>query len=484
MISIPKVLENKLTRPVAVFGGGISGNAVARFLSEQNIPVVVYDKSGMNGACKTFTDETAAQHDLVVHSPGFPPTHPWMQLARTAGSLCLTEIDFAATFWQGSALPARIFPGENTQHFLARIGNRQNLTTVTGTNGKTTLTEFLSFAHRKAGRGAIAVGNNGIPMTSTLFAGMPGIANLICEVSSFQAECLQYFSPRSVLWTNFDEDHIDRHGSLEAYFRAKFHLIEQQEDHELLLGSAEKNSKEASLLDARRICVVGESVAAAARRFGIRLPDYVQIATRDEVRESVPVGSIFETFPQMENYAVAKRYWIANGFPLKELEDAAVIFAPKAHRLAKTAVFENSGTSIEFWNDSKGTNFHAVYAALESFPQLPVFWIGGGLGKGGDIVEFARRIAPKIQAAHLIGETAPILHKTLAEQDIPATSFDSFPVAINTAFKAAKQSRSPRVIILFSPGFASFDMFKSYADRGSQFEQIVENILAQERRTS
>lgn len=448
MICTPKILETKLSRPVAIFGAGVSGNAVAQFLGEQKIPCVIYDKSGINGACTEFSPELAAQHALVVHSPGFPPEHPWMQHARTAGALCLTEIDFAAVFWQNSALPAQAQTGEN----------RTDLTAVTGTNGKTTLTEFLAFAHRKAGRRSVAVGNNGIPMTSVLFNGASRVSDLICETSSFQAECLQYFSPRSVLWTNFDADHIDRHGSLEAYFRAKFHLIEQQPAH--------------------KICVVGESVAAAAQSFGIRLPDYVQIATRDEVRASVPEGSIFETFPQMENYAVAKRYWLACGFPLEELENAARCFTPKAHRLAKTAVLDNAGRSIEFWNDSKGTNFHAVYAALESFPDVPIFWIGGGLGKGGDIAGFAQKIAPRIRTAHLIGETAPLLQKTLSGQGVPASVFDSLHAALNDALKSAKQTNAPRAIVLFSPGFASFDMFKSYADRGKQFEHLVETLIA------
>lgn len=475
----PKILESKISRPVAVFGAGVSGNAVMRFLSEAGVPAKLYDKSGRDGACAAFLPEDAEVHDLVVYSPGFPPAHPWMRLVRNAGVLCLTEADFAALCWQASAAPAKLLDGETEAAFLLRFANRLNLTAVTGTNGKTTLTEFLSFAHRKAGRTSAAVGNNGIPMTSLLFSEMPSIAHPICEISSFQAEALRWFSPRSVLWTNFDEDHIDRHGSRENYFRAKFRLVEQQKNLRTLLGDFGGDSAEARAVLADRICIVGESVADAAREFGIALPDFVQVATRAEVRDSVPAGSIFETFPQQENYALAKRFWLARGFPLKELEDAARAFRPKEHRLALSGAAEtDSGARVEFWDDSKGTNFHAVFAAIETFPETPIFWVGGGLGKGGKLDVFCRRLATRISGAFLIGETAPELARHFAGTSVPAQIFENFAASVNAAFKAAKNAGTPRAVVLFSPGFASFDMFKSYADRGRQFNRIVAEILA------
>ncbi len=474
---LPKILENKVRRPVAVFGAGVSGNAVARFLAEQGVPATIYDRSGVGGARENFTPEDAEAHDLVVHSPGFPLAHPWMRLARNAGALCLTEADFAALFWQASSAPAKLLDGEDAAAFMARLSSRLNLTAVTGTNGKTTLTEFLCFAHRKAGRVSVAVGNNGIPMTSMLFSEMPSIAHPICEISSFQAECLRYFSPRSVLWTNFDEDHIDRHGSRENYFRAKFRLVEQQNNLRALLGDFARDSEEARRILADRVCVVGESVAAAAREFGVALPDFVQVATREEVRGLVPEGSIFETFPQRENYALARRFWLARGFPLKELEDAARAFTPKEHRLALSAAVETpAGTRVEFWDDSKGTNFHAVYAALETFPDAPIFWVGGGLGKGGDTEAFCRRLAARVSAAFLIGETAPALAAGFAGTGVPAQVFENLGASVNAAFKAARNAGTPRAVVLFSPGFASFDMFKSYADRGRQFNRIAEEL--------
>lgn len=431
--------KESLSRPYAVFGAGVSGKAVCRFLAEQGKSFVVYDKSGADGARTDFNEKTARGHECVVYSPGFPPEHPWLRAALAAGRTCLGETDFAAMEWH-----AADFYGKKT------------LTAVTGTNGKTTLTEFLAFAHRESGRRSAAVGNNGIPFTTLLFREAANVDLPICEISSFQAEHMEHLFPKNLLWTNFDEDHLDRHGSPENYFRAKFRLVELQ-----------LRQKTPSL------CVIGESVSAAARSFGIRFPASVQVATRDEVRENVPAGSIFETFPQTENYAIARRYWLANGFPLEELEAAAKKFAPKAHRLARSAFVETAGTQIEFWNDSKGTNFHAVYAALATFPDVPVFWIGGGLGKGGDLAAFCRCLAPKISAAFLIGATAGSLNRHLAENGITSEIFGTLSGAVDAAFGAAKKSGAARAIVLFSPGFASFDMFKSYADRGTQFELLA-----------
>ncbi len=474
-MSSPAILEEKLKRPVAIFGAGASGKAVAKFLSGIGVAFVIYDAAQADGAVAEFSNASAKEHDLVVFSPGFSQDHEWLKIAREAGALCLTEIDFAAIFWQIGA-PLVRHEGENEEEFISRIRSRLALVAVTGTNGKTTLTEFLAFAHKRAGRVAVAVGNNGIPMASMLPADAPSANILICEVSSFQAEVLKYFSPGGVLWTNFDEDHLERHGSMENYFRAKFHLIEEQQSLPLVLGNSPEQNEDLKRILEHRICVVGESVADAAKNFGINLPDYVQVATRAEVKDSVPKGSIFETFPQMENYALAKRYWLSRGLPLKELEDAATVFSSRAHRLAKV-VSVGDAPLVEFWNDSKGTNFGAVIAALETFPGEKVFWIGGGRGKGGSIKNFVEKISPRIEKAFLIGETAKELHEHFSSCGVPAKIFKQFSGAIREAYKAAKQSSKSRAIVLFSPGFASFDMFKSYANRGEQFVQIVEGLL-------
>jgi UDP-N-acetylmuramoylalanine--D-glutamate ligase len=340
--------------------------------------------------------------------------------ARRAGLHCLTELDFGALLWTGPAIA------------------------ITGTNGKTTITEFLSFAFKRSGLDAIACGNVGLPLTSLHRTVSNGSFVAIVEVSSFQAEDLRHFTPEAVLWTNFDEDHLDRHGELEAYFRAKFRLVER-----MMPGG---------------ILVVGESVVAAAQSFGLELPAETLVATRAEVTDKVPAGSVFDSWPQRENWAILSKYWQARGLPQRHLEEAARLFRVPPHRLRK--VVENKG--VEFWNDSKGTNFHAVQAALAQF-SIPVRWIGGGKWKGGDLARFVRTIGPLLDSAYLIGETAEELKRHFDELGKSARCYPSLQDAV---VAAAKDAQGP-VAILLSPGFSSFDQFRGYAERGVVFERAA-----------
>lgn len=315
---------------------------------------------------------------------------------------------------------------------------------ITGTNGKTTLTEFLSFAFKRAGIDALACGNVGLPLTALSETQSNVSFTAVVEVSSFQAEDLRHFTPEAVLWTNFDEDHLDRHGDMEAYFRAKYKLIER-----MMPGG---------------ILVVGESVVTAAQTFGIEIPEGAIVAKRTDEDLAVPAGSIFEAWPQRENWAIVVKYWRARGLADRYLEEAAKLFKAAPHRLRKVA----EAQGIEYWNDSKGTNFHAVQAALQQF-KIPVRWIGGGKWKGGNLQAFAERIAPMITAAYLIGETSMELQQHFTNLGKPCRCYPSLQDAV---VAAAKDAHAPTAILL-SPGFSSFDQFRGYAERGIVFERAA-----------
>src|ERR1700689_2614271 len=182
-LAIPEFLSSRLARPVAVFGAGLSGDGTVALLSKLGARATVYDRKGLE-----FTPERARGHGLVVFSPGFSLLHPWLEAARKSGCICMAEIDFASVFWLG------------------------RIVAVTGTNGKTTLTEFLAHALGGVGRSAWATGNIGYPFTKLVAerdGGEPE-AVAVCEVSSFQAEQVGHFYADSLLWTNFAEDHLER----------------------------------------------------------------------------------------------------------------------------------------------------------------------------------------------------------------------------------------------------------------------------------
>ncbi len=437
----PAHLVAPLARPVAVFGAGVSGQGVLALLAALGARGLLYDEKAAD-AEKQFTSQQAAQHGLVVFSPGFAPEHAWLATARAAGCLCLGELDFASLFWRGE------------------------LVAITGTNGKTTLTEFLAHALNAAGRRAAVTGNVGYPFSRFVVEHLPddgpappragssqqrGDARpmiAVCEISSFQAETLQHLRPTATLWTNFAEDHLERHPGMDAYFAAKWRLLERTPPGAVFVGSSVQRY-------------------ANNTHLGNTLPSSAGIASEGQPADDRLGGSVFAAYPQRENFLLAAAWWRHAGLPADALYAAARTFKVGDHRFVR--VGEKLG--VTFWNDSKATNFHAVEAALATFPG-PVLWIGGGKAKGGDLAGFVRRIARQVRHAFLIGETQPVLATFCRAYQVPATLCGSLEEAVRAAFTGASAGDQ----ILLSPGFASFDMFRGYDDRGRQFEALVEKL--------
>jgi UDP-N-acetylmuramoylalanine--D-glutamate ligase len=424
MLRPPDFIRPLLSRPVAVFGAGVSGRALSALVRELGAEPRVYDAAATDGARAAFTAADAEQHALVLFSPGFAPTHPWLSLARTCGALSLGELDFAALFWRGS------------------------LVAVTGTNGKTTTTEFLTHALAAAGRDAIATGNVGFPLSQLVVdrggGGPDSIA--VCEVSSFQAETFRHFRADSVIWTNFAEDHLERHGTMPDYFLAKWRLLER------CIGGHVH---------------VGTSVSRFADSLGQTLPVEACVTTEHEPGDILLQGTLFADYPQRENFLLVAAWWRASGLRESTLYAAARTFAPARHRMER--VGEHLGAT--WWNDSKATNFHAAEAALSRFQQ-PVLLVAGGKSKGGDIAAFVARIAPRVRHLALLGETRHALAAACVAIGLPHTLCPDLAAAVRVLADQAK----PGDHVLLSPGFASLDQFASYADRGDQFVRLVQNL--------
>lgn len=420
---IPELLKSYFEKSIGVFGYGVSGQAVAQVLEKLRASYVIYDKAEINGACSCFTDEVADRHLLIVYSPGFANNHPWLKLAREAGCQCLSELDFGALFWTGQIIA------------------------VTGTNGKSTLTCLLAEALDAMGGTVVACGNLGSPLSAQHehFGNSQAIA--VCEVSSFQSETIEHFSPDALIWTTFDTDHLDRHVDLRSYFDAKWNLLSRLKTKDLFIG---------------------ETVMRYANEYGYRLPLGATVVGETHMINSIslPAG-MFGISPQAENYLLALAYCNSQGFDLEVLRKIAMSFKPLPYRLNKFAEIKGIG----FWNDSKGTNFSATIAALKGFNNS-IFWIGGGKLKGGDLTVFVDRISLYIEEAFLIGEAAPILEKRLSEVNIRVWCFSSLEEAIEAAFDRALLGNKKQEIV-FSPGFSSFDMFKNAEERGNFFEKKV-----------
>lgn len=422
-LHLPELLKPLIVQPVAVFGGGVSGHAVLALLKKLGARGELYDEKQAE-ARREFSTAQASGHRLVVFSPGFPLDHAWLRTARAAGCTCLGELDFAGLFWRGTVLA------------------------ITGTNGKTTLTEFLVHALKQVGRSARATGNVGFPFSQLVLETDGGVFDdvAVCEVSSFQAETLVYFRADSALWTNLAEDHLERHPSMRAYFEAKWRLFDRTVGGVMLAGS---------------------SVQRFAAEFGRVLPIEAAVATERQPGDVLLAGTVFDHYPQRENFILAAAWWQRAGLAEADLYAAAHSFKLGRHRLTRVAVREG----VTYWNDSKATNFHAVEGALTFFSG-PVILILGGKSKGGDLPGFVGRIASKTKRAFLIGETRDLLAQACAYFRVPYFVCDGLDEAVQRASETAVSADQ----VLLSPGFASFDQFRNYEDRGTRFEQAVNKL--------
>lgn len=418
----PQKLESWLAKPVAVLGHGVSGQAAFRLLHTMGARVVMYDERAP-AAQPNFTLTTARAHALVVVSPGFAIGHPWLEAAREAGCRLLGECDLGALCWQGELLA------------------------VTGTNGKSTLVTLLTDAYREAGYHAVAAGNIGKPLSQACLERHTSSSVAVCEVSSFQAELLSELQPDAVLWTTFAEDHLDRHANLETYFRAKWRLVTSA-------GSAP--------------VILTKAVAQKALTYGLALPESSLIVS-DVATQRYPGG--FSAMPNRINYVLASQYWQQRGLPMLALETAAMAYEPLPHRCQLVRSVGN----CRFWDDSKATNFEATLAAAAGFKQ-PIYWIGGGRNKGGDIGEFCQKLAPNLAGAVVLGETAPVLVGHLQALACPTKAVATLLEAVTQAHLMARVRGGD---ILLSPGFASQDMFRGYDERGRIFTKAVFDLKAE-----
>lgn len=428
---LPQTLRAALKqKPIAIFGLGVSGRGVRALAERMGYESTIFDEKEIQGTRQAFSTGDAYQHSLVVLSPGFQEDHPWVIFARSAGLQVMNELDFGALF-------------------LSR-----GVYAVTGSNGKTTTTEFLAHALNIVGQTAVAVGNNGKSLCAWLSENLEHEPDfrLVVEISSTQALNLQHLNIEGLIWTDFCENHLDTHRSMEAYFAAKWHL-----------GSRLT----------RPLLVIGQSVFDYITSTGLELPEFTLVVGNEpnSPADTLPAGTVFAQPPFDEDFRLCVVFGERIGIPRILFHQAATTFKLPPHRLTK--IGELNG--VTFYNDAKSSTFESTLSALKHF-EKPVSWIGGGKSKGGDIAGFAKNLAPKIKSAYLIGETANILCKTLSKEGTAAAIFANLENAVKTAFVEATRGD----VILFSPGFSSLDQFENFAQRGNIFEKHVLMLLSHE----
>ena len=441
-----------------IAGCGVSGRAAARLAARLGIPFALLDEQD-NDSLRAFaaslpkTPEAVyfgfrAQDGLprferTVLSPGFRAGNPVRtKLAEVSGRL-VSELEFAL--------------GSCGKPFVG----------ITGTNGKTTTTELTAKLFRAAGVRACACGNNGYAMSDAAIDCLDGKLDLpVVEISSFQLEIMPVPHPAAAAVLNLASDHIDRHGSMEAYAAAKFKL----------LG------------DPASACVVN---ALVLNRFkpagpGQRLYTFSANPPADFTLQNCFLSFRGHSIISVEKLGLKGVHNLENALAALALlasvqgEDAvfdsAVIdalakFESGPHRLEHFL----SEADVQYINDSKATNPHAVNAALAAVGgDRNVVILLGGLDKAMDFEELAPSLK-YLKHAVVFGSCGQKIAAYLGKNSVPFSMCETFPQAVEKAVAAASSGD----IVLLSPATASMDMFRDYKDRGDQFKSLCRKFATQ-----
>lgn len=438
---------------VLVLGGGKSGLSAGKFLLEKGALVDLYDDSsekkpiydsltGANFFLGEMPPLEKDSYNFAVISPGIPLEHPVAKVLAEREIPILGELELASSF-----ITAPI------------VG-------ITGTNGKTTTTTLLGELLKNAGYHVFVGGNIGTPL-------LEGVGKdydyFVVEMSSFQIETISNLNALVSLYLNLTPDHLNRHGDMEGYYKAKAKLAKAQSHNgfsvvnfddkhfkdlekeikaKCIYFSAKEMLYEGACLDGDTICY----------RYG---GNEEKIMERSEIKLLGPHN--------LENclgaIAVAKILNIEN----KVIRKTLMEFKGVEHRMEKVRTLKG----VTYINDSKGTNPDSVLKALASYGDTPLILIAGGRNKGSDFDELFGAVKNRVKYTVLMGECAEEMATSARNVGYDAyTVTDTMAEALSAAVKAAKKGD----IVLLSPANASFDQFHSFEHRGEVFKELVNGL--------
>jgi UDP-N-acetylmuramoylalanine--D-glutamate ligase len=449
-----------------VLGLGIAGYAAADALMQRGASVTVLDSGspdpervdilrtlGVN--VQTDTDQSLPSCDVVVVSPGLPPTHPWIQQAQRT----------AIPVWGEMELAWRMRPERDPAPWLL----------VTGTNGKTTTTLMLTSILQAGGARARAAGNIGTPLVDVVLHDEADV--IAVEVSSHQLPFMYSVEPLASVCLNIANDHLDHFGSMEAYVSSKARVYRNTQ------VAAVYNAQDPVTEHMVREADVLEGCRAIGFTLGIPGPSMLGVVddmlvdrafVDDRAHSALELASIDVVHPAAPHNianalaaaALARAYGVRPGAVAPGLRD----FEPAGHRLAHVGDL----AGVHFVNDSKATNTHAAQTAMAAYPSI--VWIGGGDAKNQDFDLLIKEVAPKVRAAVLIGRDQRLIAAAIERHapTIPVICISSGDTgAMEAAVQAAAELAHPGDTVLLAPGCASWDMFDNYAHRGDAFVAAV-----------
>lgn len=382
--------------------------------------------------------------DVVVPSPGVPEHAPVLVEALRRG----------IPVWSEPELAWRLHP--------------RRLVAVTGTNGKTSVTELITAMLARAGILATACGNIGHPLVTAAATAAPGSV-LVAELSSFQLRFCHRLRPEVGVLLNLAPDHLDWHGDVTAYGAAKARMWRAQHEGDWAVTNLDDDASMALAARWARGAVAQFSgtrpLGAGQVGVGRRGPHLV--ATRADA-EVVAVDELASAAPHhVANVAAAACASLLTGADVAAVRAAAEAYRPGRHRAEEVA----ATAGVRFVDDSKATNPHAARASLQAYRSI--VWIAGGLAKGVDLGTLVPHLGA-VRLAVLIGDAAAELATVCDRAGVDHREAATMEAAV--AFAAA--AAAPGDTVLLAPACASFDMFRDYAERGERFRAAADAWVA------
>jgi UDP-N-acetylmuramoylalanine--D-glutamate ligase len=485
---------------VLVLGLGLSGLALARWCARHGSRVTVADTRVAPPQLPALQQEWPAvtfvagafaelmqrdeSFDLVLRSPGLSPAEiaPVLQAAKEQGVPCGNELSLFAEALR-----------ELAETEAEALAYRPKVIAITGTNGKTTVTSLTGQLLQRAGKSVAVAGNIGPTLLDTLQTCMDNEALpdiWVLELSSFQLDEVTGFEPSVATVLNISQDHLDWHGSMAAYARAKSAIYGHtgvmllNRDDPQVMAAVPALVKGKQL---RHVLTFGADVPQRPGDYGIETVNgmawLVRAAEADETikrRRDEEIPIYVQRLMPVDALRIRGRHNATNALASLGLANAiGCTMAPllhglrdyrgEPHRLESVAVVND----VEYFDDSKGTNVGATVAALNGLgPDRRLVLILGGEGKGQDFAPLAEPVARYVRAVVLIGRDAPLIQAAIEDSGVNMLAADSMAVAVALAASVAKVGDA----VLMSPACASFDMFDNYGHRAQVFCDAVQAL--------
>lgn len=462
---------------VLITGLGVTGQALARALVAHGARVSAFDEAPSPAALTLIKDLGAAvisdaaliapaQFHLVVTSPGWPPSHPVLTRLRTAGVEIIGDVELA---WRLDQERSRR-EGTTAPRWLA----------LTGTNGKTTSVGMLASILSEAGVRSVAAGNVGLPLVDAVLA-QPRLEAVAIELSSFQLHWSSTVRPHAGALINIAEDHLDWHGSLDAYAAAKISLLASADlailNVDDVLATHYAAGVHAPIAVTRDIPRPGEVGMVEDLMVDRAFTD------PDRAEELATIADITPSAAHnISNALIAAALARSIGVPADAVARGLRAYRSDGHRIEQVATIEG----ICFIDDSKATNPHAATASISAFDS--VVWIAGGLAKGAAMEELVETIGDRLRGVVLIGSDREIIADALTRHapEVPVLRVDppdtggvverDSALFMGEVVRAARSLAGTGDTVLLAPACASMDQFTSYAQRGRLFAEAVRSL--------